>query len=543
MTDRATLLIRGQIVVAARLGGLETADALGIAGDRVVATGSWDDVVAAATPGARVVDVRDRAVVPGIHDFHIHLVALARTRRAVLLDGARDLAEVADRLAAAAARAGTKEWVTGRGWNERQLSGDLAPLEAAVGGRPAFLDSHDGHSAWASAAARRIAGLDRDTVDPPGGRIERAADGTPTGVLRETALEIVGAHVPRLHGAALREALAATLAELAGLGVTGASEAGDYTTENGVGGDAELGDSFSSLTELGDLVDGRSRLTLGIPAGAIGAAARRGLRTGAPLPERRTLRFGWAKGYADGALGSGTAALLARPGLGDGTEAGILRLPGDVLDRLLTSARATGIGMAIHAIGDRAVREVLDALARAGPAVGRVPRDRIEHVQLVTVGDAPRFAALGVTASIQPIHAAADRDLVDTSWRGREGDAYAWRRLVDADALLAAGSDAPVEDRSPWLGVFAAVHRRAPTDRREDWRPEQALTAREALAAYTLGPARALGVADEGHLRPGARADVAVLSVGRGVLLSADERLAGVRSELTLVDGREVPRA
>ena len=162
----------------------------------------------------------------------------------------------------------------------------------------------------------------------------------------------------------------------------------------------------------------------------------------------------------------------------------------------------------------------------------------MEHAQLVRRVDAQRFGRLGVIASIQPIHAAADRDLVESCWDGRQEDAYAWRALIDAGAQLAAGSDAPVESVNPWLGIFAAVHRRTPVDGRGDWRAGQALTVAEALHAYSLGPARAIGAADEGHLRPGAMADLAVLTIPVETLLSADERLAEVASILTLVDGK-----
>jgi predicted amidohydrolase YtcJ len=165
----------------------------------------------------------------------------------------------------------------------------------------------------------------------------------------------------------------------------------------------------------------------------------------------------------------------------------------------------------------------------------------MEHVQLVRAADIPRFASLGMTASIQPIHAAADRDHDDRAWRGRESDAYAWRGLADAGALLAAGSDTPVESLNPWLGIFAAVHRRMPDDTRDDWWPSAALTVGEALRAYTVGPALAIGAVDEGHLRIGARADLAVLDADLPTLLAADERLASISSALTLVGGREVP--
>jgi predicted amidohydrolase YtcJ len=220
-----------------------------------------------------------------------------------------------------------------------------------------------------------------------------------------------------------------------------------------------------------------------------------------------------------------------------------MRVTPEDLDALMAAGRAAGIGLAVHAIGDRAVASVLDAVERAPGRIAGAPADRMEHVQLLRIADAARFAALGVTASVQPIHAAADRDLVDACWHGREDRAYAWRTLVSAGARLAAGSDAPVESANPWPGIFAALHRRLPSDDRADWTPAQALTLAEALSAYTLGPARSLGATDEGHLRPGARADLAVLSVGLDALHEGDDRLAQVRSTRTFVDGVEATLA
>lgn len=540
MSSHVDLVILGQVVLAVRADGLETAEAIAIADGRVVAAGTRGDVLARGGSGARIVDARDRAVIPGLHDFHIHLVGLARARRDVSLDGAADVREVAARVREAASAARPDAWLTGRGWSEAQLAGvPLADLEEATGGRPAFFMSHDGHSAWASSAARALARLHGGTTDPAGGRVERDAHGEPSGILREAALGMVAPIVARLQGGALREPLAETLRELAGFGLTGATDAGDYTDENGTGADADLGDSHSSLTDLGELVDGRLRLTLNIPADALAKAAGRGFRTAAPLGARRTMRFGWAKEYSDGALGSGTAALFEASTCGHASS-GILRVQPDELDVLFAAARPAGIGMAVHAIGDRAVAVVLDAVERAEPRLAGIPRDRMEHVQLARAADRARFARIGITASVQPIHAAADRDLVEACWGGRQADAYAFRSLADAGALLVAGSDAPIESANPWLGIFAAVHRRFPTDPREDWRPVEALTVAQALSAYTLAPARAIGAEDEGHLRPGSCADLAVLNVDVATVLRADEALASVRSELTLVHGLEV---
>jgi hypothetical protein len=538
--SRPDLVVSGQVLVAAVPGAIERAEAIGIAGGRVAAVGARSEVLAAAAPGARIVDGGDAAVIPGLHDFHVHLAGLARSRSGVLLDDAADGREVVARLEDHAAARPNDGWVTGRGWSEAQITPlPGGALQEAVGGRPAFVSSHDGHSAWASRAALDLAGIRVATEDPPGGRIERDVHGEPTGILRETALDPVAALVPRLQGTALRPALDATLRELVALGVTGATEAGDYTDENGIGADAALGDSYSTLADLADLLDGRLRMTLGIPVDAIGAAAERGLRTGMPLADRRTVRFGWAKEYADGALGSGTAALFEPRTCGErGT--GIMRVAGDELDALFRAGRGAGIGLAVHAIGDRAAAEVLDAVARAPARAPGAAQDRVEHAQLVRARDRARFAPLGVTASVQPIHAAADRDLVEACWEGRQADAYAWRGLLEAGALLAAGSDAPVESVNPWIGIHAALHRRFPWDERDDWRPEQALRMVEALHAYTLGPALAIAAGDEGHLRIGARADLALLTVDLDALLAGAVDFGAVQSATTIVDGRVV---
>lgn len=536
MTLAGATMLRGSVVLRAEGGGLRTATALAVRDGRVVAVGSRAGVEAAVTAPSAVLDFGDRVIIPGIHDFHLHLVALARARAGVDLDSARDAETFLDRLRAAAGTAPAGAWVTGRGWSEAQVAAArLDRMADALRSRLGFLSSHDGHSAWASPPALAAAGIDAGTPDPPGGRIERDAHGVPTGILRETALDLVAAHVPRLQGEALRPHLDATLRDLAALGITGASEAGDSTDEGGIGADAALGDSFSTLTELRTLVDGRLRLSIGIPADALHAAAGRGLTTGAALGESRTLRFGWAKEYADGALGSGTAALFAPMTCGAG-DTGILRVTDEELDALFQRARGARIGLAIHAIGDRAVATVLDAAARAGPPARGVPIDRMEHVQLARPVDQQRLPTL-MTPSMQPVHAAADRDLVEACWDGRQEDAYAWRAIAAAGGRLAFGSDAPVESVNPWLGVYAAVHRRFPADARGDWRPDQAISLSQALEAYTIGPAVALGRGDEGHLEPGARADLAVLDVDLPTLLAADAPLGTVRSLLTMLGG------
>ncbi len=536
---RPDLVIIGDVVIAARRDGLARAEAIGLAAGRVVAVGRREDVLAARAAGARVVDAGPAAVIPGLHDFHVHLVGAARARAEVALDDAVDATEIGQRLRRRAAALPGDAWILGRGWSERQLSSGLESLIAAVGDRPAFLTSHDGHSAWASPNAISSAGIGAEMADPPGGRIERDAEGGPTGILRETALDLVDRIVPRLRGSALVPHLEGVVAEMLAFGITGATEAGDYTDEGGVGPEAALGDSYSTLAGVAESLDGRLRLTLGIPVDAMPVAVERGLRTGARLAGRRTLRFGWAKEYADGALGSGTAALFEPATCGDGTT-GILRVDAADLDALLEASRRSGIALAIHAIGDRAAATVLDAMDRNAVRTAGSVAHRMEHLQLIRAEDRRRLAALGVTASVQPIHAAIDRDLVHACWRDRLADAYPYRSIAQEGAVLAAGSDAPIESFDPWHGIFAALHRRLPADEREDWTPEESLTFTQSLAAYSLGPARAIGAADQGHLRIGAVADLAVLDRTVEELDAGGERLASTRSVLTLIDGAVV---
>ena len=540
----ASLVVTGEIVIGIDADGVQTAEAIGIADGRVVAVGSRDEVLEDKAPAARLVAAGPAAVIPGVHDFHLHLVGMARARRAVGLAGISSPAAFLAAMRQAGSELVADAWLHGQGWSEALLAATpLEWLEEAVGDHPALLYSHDSHSAWASATARQMAGLRAETPDPAGGHIERAPGGEPTGVLRESATDLVESLAGRLRGPALDAALDEVLAELAGLGITGATDAGDTTTENGSGEFAALGDSASTLIGARSRLDGRIRLTVNMPADAIADAAAMGLATGAALSGTSTLRVGWAKAYADGALGSRTAALFEPYRGGTPDQLGIERLTAEQLDGLASAARAAGISLAIHAIGDRAAATALDAIERASARREGAPPDRIEHLQLVRSSDIPRFAALGVTASLQPVHVTSDRPLAEDAWGDRLERAYPWRSLQDAGARLAFGSDAPIETPNPWLGLFAAAHRRAPGDGSTDWLPQQALDPLAALAAYIRGPALAIGRPDEGYLGVGGLADLAVLNVDLATLLTGDERLATVRSDLTLVEGREARRA
>ncbi len=310
-------------------------------------------------------------MIPGLRDFHLHLVGMARARREVCLGRRRERRRSWSSGCAPAPRElPPNAWLRGRGWRDEAMAGaDAATLDRAIGGRPALLYSHDGHSAWASSEALRRAGLDGSAADPPGGRLERDAQGELSGVLRETATDLVEPIAERLGGEELARAVDETVAELAALGVTGVVDAGDSAPDGGSGPYAALGDRASALLSLRDRLEGRLRLSVNLPADAIADAAELRLRTGAALEGSETLRIGWAKAFVDGALGSRTAALFDPYTCGPASQTGIPRLSPDELDAIIAGGRAAGISLAIHAIGDRGVADVLDAFERAAPRV------------------------------------------------------------------------------------------------------------------------------------------------------------------------------
>lgn len=541
-SPRTSTVLLGQVVVSASTAGIQTAEAVGLADGRVLASGTRADVLSSTGPAPSVLDFGEAAIVPGLCDFHLHLVGMARARREVRLDEARSADAIVAAMREAAGRLSPDGWLRGRGWHDAVLSAtNRSRLDQAIGRRPALVYSHDGHSAWASPAALSAAGLTGATPDPAGGRLERDSHGEPTGVLRERAVDLLDPVAGGVSGPDLDMALRETLADLAALGITSAVDAGDASADGGTGRYGAFGDRASILLDS-DALDGRLRLSANLPADAIGAAADQGLRTGDAVEGRETVDIGWAKVFVDGALGSRTAALFEPYTCGEAGDSGIARLSAEELDAIVVAARDADIGLAIHAIGDRGAAMVLDALERGPSRAPNLPPDRMEHLQLLRPQDVDRLAAADITASVQPVHCASDRELVDRCWTDRAAYAYPWRDLQRTGTRFAFGSDAPIESPNPWLGLFAALHRRFPGDGMEDWQPQQALDFPAALAGYTTGPADAAGWPDRGNLRPGAHADLAVLSRSLDDLLRGDDDLADVRSQLTLLAGGEIHR-
>lgn len=507
--------------------------ALAVAGGRVLATG---DDLSADFPRARRVDLRGLHVFPGLIDAHNHIVGYGLGLLQIELRETRSIAE-AGRLIAQAAASRTADgpaadaWILGRGWDKNVWAEGRFPkrhdLDAATGGRPAAFSSKDGHLLWVNSAALRLAGVSRETPDPPGGAIGRDAGGEPDGLLKEEARLFVQRLVPTATPEMREQAVLAASAAFHRLGLTGVHAFTGAATE----GPAQ----FVALQRLHARGELALRTVATLPDRHLDAAAAAGIRTG--LGDAM-LRVGPIKIFADGTLGSQTAGML-EPFDGQADNVGIQVRTPEEIGRLVQRAVENGLWTAIHAIGDRANRDVLDILERHLPASHRIgARHRIEHVQVLHPDDLPRLAQLGVVASMQPVHATADRDVADRYWGRRARWSYAWRSLGTSGAMLAFGSDAPVETPDPWRGLYAAV-----TRRREDepggraWYPEECLTLEDAFRAYTVGPAFAAGTeAWQGTLEPGKVADFIVLD--RDPYAGAPEDLLRVKVLATIVDGR-----
>ncbi|MGE5594197.1 MAG: amidohydrolase [Betaproteobacteria bacterium] len=525
------------------------ASAMGVCGGRITAVGTREEAEAALCGRYRIVDLRGLAVVPGFVDCHIHFVWYALGARRLNLDGVTSIGDIVRMVAERAAHAGPGEWILGHGWNRSIWRNAGAPtraqLDAASPAHPVALTSKDGHSTWVNSAALAAAGVSENTPDPEGGRIERdARTGEPTGLLRENAQALVERVIPAPGLAACEEAVAAAIPRMHELGVVGIH-------------DCEDGLAFRTFQTMASKCGLGLRVYMMIPRSNLDHAIQLGLQTGFG---DANLRVGPLKVFADGALGSQSAALL-EPYLTNPDNTGILTASPEELADVISRASRAGIAVAVHAIGDRANRMVLDAFeaaaapqavtASAGGAGAASPasasmvrggrlRHRIEHAQLIHPDDVLRFAALGIIASVQPVHAASDRYMADLHWGKRTSLAYAYRSLAEAGVRLAFGSDAPVEAPNPIEGIFAAVTRkRADEVLLPGWHTEECLTVEEAVRGYTLGAAYASGEeAVRGSISPGKLADFVVLS--QDVFAVPPDEIANTRVLATILGGHPV---
>lgn len=455
----------------------------------------------AAHPGARVVDASTATILPGLTDAHGHLYGLGLSLDVVNLVDTTSYDEVIARVKERASRAAAGEWVIGRGWDQNDWPVKEFPtsaaLDAAVPDHPVFLRRVDGHAAIANSAAMRLAGVTAASKDPDGGRVERDASGNPTGVFIDNAMDLVENSIPAPSAELRKVRVLAAAQAIAATGLTAMHDAGiDGMTITAVR--QLIDEQRFPIRVYGMLGDNDALLDSWFKSGPL-------LEYGGRLTVRSV------KLYADGALGSRGAALLA-PYSDDPGNSGLMIANPAHLEDVARRARASGFQVNAHAIGDRGVRNVIDAYAAAGVE----PRDRfrVEHLQVIAPEDVPRLVRQGIIASMQPTHATSDMYWAEARLGPeRVRGAYAWRTVLNAGGRLALGSDFPVEAVNPFFGIFAAVTRQ---DQKGwpagGWYPSEALTLSEAIRGFTSDAAFAAFQEDSrGTIEPGKLADLTIV--------------------------------
>jgi predicted amidohydrolase YtcJ len=534
-------LVSGRIATFAGAAGFGWVEAIGIKDGTVAFAGSAVELETRADPHTERFELDPGEIaVPGLIDAHLHLIDAALEAERVDLTSASSLEAGLAAIRAYAATLAPEAWIEGAGWDQRRWGRwpTAADLEGAVPGRAVALWSFDHHAVWVSPRAMAAAGITAQTQDPDGGIIQRDTAGAPTGILLENAARLVNGVIPPPTEDALERALVSMGRSLLGLGVVGVHDPGFLIPGHGLRLHALLG----RLADRGSLP---IRVHAGIRSDTLPDALDAGFRSGVELGEGKTdrARIGWLKLFADGTLGSRTAALLDPIGGPPPDPAagprGVFTTPPERLVELAARAADGGIATQIHAIGDAAVRASLDALA---PTTARVPlMPRLEHVQLCHPDDRGRFAASGIAASVQPVHLREDAATARRDWGERaEAWGYTWRSLLDTGAVVAFGTDAPVEPIDPWPGIAMAVLRRWPgwpAGEAEPFGPREALTLEQALRAASIGPATAARDGSRGRLIPGAPADLIVLPAAPSEPDARAAAFAAVHPRLVLVDG------
>jgi len=513
------------------------AEAVAIAGETILFAGSNADVLAYIDAArTKVIDARGRLVTPGFNDAHIHFLQGGRAMLEVDLNNANTLAEVQEKVKARAAELPAGTLIRGRGWDHERFADKAWPtkevLDAVAPNHPVALSRVDGHSIWVNSLLLRKAGITRRTRDPSGGTIVRDPEtGEPTGILKEAAQGLLDLDEYEPTDAEQREmdeqGLDKALAEARRTGVTSIQH---------LNGDFEL---FERFRDEGRLTL-RVTVNMELPSGKRRLAELDKLRGRYPS-EGNWIRFGYLKGFIDGTLGSGTA-LMFEPFADNPETSGLSQMAYNELERRVLAADRMGFQIGVHAIGAKGNHWVLNAYEKARQVNGRRDsRHRIEHAQILADADIGRFGQLGVIASMQPTHCITDKRFAEKRiGRDRCRGAYAWRRLLDADAHIAFGTDWPVEPVDPVEGLYAAVTRK---DRAgepgEGWFPDQRLTMEEAIRLYTLGAAYAEFTENrKGMIRPGYLADLVIFD--RDLLTVPPEQIMQAQVDTTIVAGRIV---
>jgi predicted amidohydrolase YtcJ len=513
-------------------GKLQHFQALLVDQGKVVATGSHAELASRAGD-AKVIDGHGKTLLPGLIDAHGHVLELGYARNNVDLAGTKSLDEALAKVKAYAAAHPEAKWILGSGWNQEIWKLGRFPtakeLDTAVADRPVWLSRVDGHAGWANSAAIKLAGVDKASKDPNGGRIERDAGGNPTGVFVDGATALIDAKVPPPTPQQKAAALDTALAEMASVGLTGVGDAGidlaNYELYRQYADQHKLtariyamirgtGDDFDTISKDGPLIGyGNDFLTV------------------------RAVKL-----FADGALGSRGAAMLA-PYSDDPHNRGLLFLKPAELTAEIGKALGKGYQVAVHAIGDHANREVLDSYAAAYKTHpdGIARRNRVEHAQIVSLKDIPRFVPLQLIASMQPTHATSDMNMAeDRIGHERIKGAYAWQRFLKQGTIVAGGSDFPVESPNPFYGLYSAITREDHAGQPPGgWYPDQDMTPAEALRAFTLDAAYAEHAEKTlGTLEPGKWADF--ILIDHDIFKDPASKIWNTKVLQTWVGGRQV---
>ncbi len=520
-------------------GETRAAQAVAIAGGRFIAVGTNQEAMALKGKNTKVIRLAGRRVVPGFIDSHVHFIGGGFQLLSLDLKNVKSEDEVVRLIGEKAKTLPPGRWLRGGNWDEEAWPSRRLPTRAQIDGvtpnTPVYLRRYDGHAALANSLALKLAGVTRETPEPSAGVIVRdLATGEPTGVLKDAAMGLVARVIPRPSGAETEEALRAALREAARVGVTSVHNITlDEQTPSG---------SFWSEVELYRRAEREGWLTvrqyLLIPIAHVEnlAAAEKSARA-----ETEWLRLRAVKGFSDGSLGSATAWMFD-PFDDMPDNRGLpmaLMDPPSRMEGLVRAAQKAGIHPCIHAIGDRAVSEMLDLFERTGGEGAPAARYRIEHAQHMRPEDFTRFAKLGVIASMQPYHAIDDGRWAEKKIGPKRARwSYAWRSMLDAGAQLAFGSDWPVAPLSPMLGIYAAATRATLDGKHpEGWIPEERLTVEESLHAYTAGGAFAAFEENEkGAIAPGKLADLVVLS--EDILAVPPQRIEKIKVKMTIAGGR-----
>ncbi len=519
---------------------LRRAQAIAITEGKIVAVGSAKEIEHWVGPQTKVIDLEGKFVMPGFNDAHTHFASGGLGLLAVNVEGTRSLAEFQERIRSRLRKFKAGEWVTGSGWDQSLWAENRMPtradLDAISTEHPLLFQRVDGHSSVANSLALQLAGITRETPDPEGGAIVRDSNGEPTGWVKEKAQSLIESLVPSPTRDQRKRGLRLAMEQAARLGITSIQ---DDSVRGDVGPSGSGWENFLAFRELKEEGKLTLRVTEWLPFDAPLEQLKQMREEGGTTDP--WLKTGALKGVTDGSGGSLSAAMF-EPFANDPNNRGILLFDPEELKRLVTERDEAGFQIALHAIGDRANRAVLDAFGAARKTnQRRNTRHRIEHAQFVHRDDVPRFKELGVIASVEPCHV-----LSDLRWApailgpGREEEGYRWRSLKEAGAVLAFGTDYSVEPLNPMRNLYASLTREFEQGGPEGgWLPAEKLGIEDAIRAYTWGSAYAeFEEHRKGTLSPGKFADLVVLS--RDVTRASPQEVLQTEVLLTLVGGKMV---